>query len=151
MTKDEALKLALEALEANHLLIHGSETKGGLAYCMDGYYSGCFDIDSNDKQTNEAINAIKEALAQPEMYTTSQMAKDSFVEANMKRTSRLRKAMDNEHKYMNYREAFPKREYVMPVDRNEVLEEVAKAVHGFKAFEKDTMDSFAAYIRSMKQ
>ena len=66
MTKDEALKLALEALEANHFLIHGSETKGGLAFCMDGYYSGCFDIDSNDKQTNEAITAIKEALAQPE-------------------------------------------------------------------------------------
>jgi len=65
MTKDEALKLALEALEANHFLIHGSETKGGLAFCMDGYYSSCFDIDSNDKQTNEAITAIKEALAQP--------------------------------------------------------------------------------------
>jgi hypothetical protein len=65
MTKDEALKLALEALEASHFLIHGSETKGGLAFCMDGYYSGCFDIDSNEKQTNEAITAIKEALAQP--------------------------------------------------------------------------------------
>jgi|APGre2960657373_1045057.scaffolds.fasta_scaffold107328_2 hypothetical protein len=65
MTKDEALKLALEAMEASHFLIHGSETKGGLAFCMDGYYSGCFDIDSNDKQTNKAIAAIKEALAQP--------------------------------------------------------------------------------------
>ena len=65
MTK-EALKMALEALEASHFLIHGSETKGGLAFCMDGYYSSCFDIDSNDKQTNEAITAIKEALAQPE-------------------------------------------------------------------------------------
>ena len=65
MTKDEALKLALEAMEASHFLIHGSETKGGLAFCMDGYYSGCFDIDSNDKQTNKAITAIKEALAQP--------------------------------------------------------------------------------------
>ena len=66
MTKDEALKLALEAMEASHFLIHGSETKGGLAFCMDGYYSGCFDIDSNDKQTNKAITAIKEALAQQE-------------------------------------------------------------------------------------
>ena len=37
------------------------------------------------------------------------------------------------------------------VVRNEALEEVARAVHGFKAFEKDTMDSFAAYIRSMKR
>ena len=64
MTKDDALKLALEALEASQLLVHGNETKGGLVYCMDGYYSGCFDIDSNDKQTNEAISAIKEVLTQ---------------------------------------------------------------------------------------
>jgi hypothetical protein len=35
--------------------------------------------------------------------------------------------------------------------RNDTLEEVAKAVLNFKAFEKVTMDSFAAYIRSMKR
>ena len=35
--------------------------------------------------------------------------------------------------------------------RNRTLEEVAKAVYDFKAFEKDTMDSFAIYIRSMKR
>lgn len=35
--------------------------------------------------------------------------------------------------------------------RNRTLEEVAKEVDNFKAFEKDTMDSFAAYIRSMKR
>jgi hypothetical protein len=37
------------------------------------------------------------------------------------------------------------------VVRNETLEEVAKAVYDFKAFEKDTMDSFAAYIRGLKR
>ena len=37
------------------------------------------------------------------------------------------------------------------VVRNETLEEVARAVLNFKAFEKVTMDSFAAYIRSMKR
>ena len=37
------------------------------------------------------------------------------------------------------------------VVRNETLEEVARGVHGFKAFEKDTMDSFAAYIRGLKR
>ena len=37
------------------------------------------------------------------------------------------------------------------VVRNETLEEVARAVHDFKAFEKDTMDSFAAYIRGLKR
>jgi wobble nucleotide-excising tRNase len=35
--------------------------------------------------------------------------------------------------------------------RNDTLEEVAKEVDNFKAFEKDTMASFAAYIRSMKK
>ena len=58
---------------------------------------------------------------------------------------------DDIQEYISYREAFPKRDYVMPVDRNQVLEEVAKAVYNFKAFEKDTMDSFVAYIRSMKR
>ncbi len=62
----EALRMALEALEANDQLINGTGTKGGLVYCMDGYYSGCFDVDPINKQTEEAITAIKEALAQPE-------------------------------------------------------------------------------------
>jgi hypothetical protein len=35
--------------------------------------------------------------------------------------------------------------------RNNTLEEVAKEVNNFKAFEKDTMASFAAYVRSMKR
>ena len=60
----EALKLALEALEANDQLINGTGTNGGLVYCMDGYYSDCFDVDPINKQTEEAIAAIKEALAQ---------------------------------------------------------------------------------------
>lgn len=51
--------------------------------------------------------------------------------------------------YIKYRDAFPKREYVMPVDRNEVLEEVAKE------FDKmpfgDTSASFAIFVRNMKR
>jgi len=35
--------------------------------------------------------------------------------------------------------------------RNDTLEEVAKEVDNFKAFEKDTMASFAAYVRGLKQ
>ena len=35
--------------------------------------------------------------------------------------------------------------------RNDTLEEVSKEFEKMGAFEKDTMDSFAAYIRSMKQ
>lgn len=35
--------------------------------------------------------------------------------------------------------------------RNDALEEVAKEFEKMKAFEKDTMASFAAYVRGMKQ
>ena len=38
-----------------------------------------------------------------------------------------------------------------PPTRNDVLEEVAKEIEKMKAFEKDTMASFAAYIRGMKR
>jgi len=65
MTKDEALKLALEALDSSSKLINGHGTKFGLEGAMDGYYRGCFDVDGNNKLLNEAITAIKEALAQP--------------------------------------------------------------------------------------
>ena len=34
--------------------------------------------------------------------------------------------------------------------RNRTIEEVAQAVYNFKALEKDTMDSFAVFIREMK-
>jgi hypothetical protein len=61
----EALKLALEALESSNKLINGTDTKFGLEGAMDGYYSGCFDVDGNNKLLNEAITAIKATLAQP--------------------------------------------------------------------------------------
>ena len=57
---------------------------------------------------------------------------------------------DDIQEYISYREAFPKH-YVLMVDRNDVLEEVAKEFEKMKAFEKDTMASFAAYIRGMKR
>jgi hypothetical protein len=71
----EALKLALDALEANDKLINGTGTKGGLVYCMDGYYSDCFDVDPINKQTEEAITAIKEALAQLALDAKAENAK----------------------------------------------------------------------------
>ena len=50
---------------------------------------------------------------------------------------------------IKYRDAFPKKDYNLPVDRNDVLEEVAKE------FEKmpfgDTAASFAVFVRSMKK
>ena len=58
----EAMKQALEALEANRLLVNGDDKKGGLVWCMDGYYSGCFDIEAANKQTNVAITALRTAI-----------------------------------------------------------------------------------------
>ena len=52
---------------------------------------------------------------------------------------------------IKYREAFPKKDYNLPVDRNEVLEEVAKEIEKMTAFGQDTIDSFTVYIRSMKK
>lgn len=54
-----------------------------------------------------------------------------------------------ENETINYRDVFPRKEYVMPVDRNDVLEEVAKE------FDKmpfgDTAASFAQFVRDMKR
>lgn len=52
--------------------------------------------------------------------------------------------------YIKYRNAFPREPYVMPVFRNDVLEEVACEIDKMQVFEKDTMASIAAYIRNMK-
>ena len=41
--------------------------------------------------------------------------------------------------------------YVSPSQRNQVLDEVAKEIQKMTAFGKDTLDSFSAYIRDMKQ
>ena len=50
---------------------------------------------------------------------------------------------------IRYRDAFPKHYFLM-VDRNEVLEEVAKEFDNMKVF-GDTATSFAAYVRAMKR
>jgi len=58
---------------------------------------------------------------------------------------------DDIQEYISYRNAFPKEKFMIPVDRNEVLEEVAKEFEKMTAFEKDTMASFAAFVRGMKR
>jgi hypothetical protein len=56
---------------------------------------------------------------------------------------------DDIQEYISYRKAFPK-DYVMPIDRNDVLEEVALEFDKMKAF-GDTAASFAAFVRNMKK
>jgi hypothetical protein len=58
---------------------------------------------------------------------------------------------DDIQEYVSYRSVFPKKEYNFPVDRNDVLEEVAREIEKMKAFGQDTISSFAVYIRSMKR
>ena len=62
----EAMKQALSALELSDKLINGDEHHMGLDGAMDGYYSGCFDIDGTSKRTNEAITALRQAIEQVE-------------------------------------------------------------------------------------
>lgn len=61
----------------------------------------------------------------------------------------MKKDDDDIQEYINYREAFPKREYVPFVDRNDVLEEVAKEIE--KLPFGDTAASFAIFVRNMKR
>ena len=56
---------------------------------------------------------------------------------------------DDIQEYVNYRDAFPKKDYVIPVSRNDVLEEVAQEFDKMKAF-GDTAASFAAFVRNLK-
>jgi hypothetical protein len=56
---------------------------------------------------------------------------------------------DDIQEYVSYRDAFPKKDYVIPVSRNEVLEEVAKEFDKMKAF-GDTAASFAVFVRNLK-
>jgi len=62
----EAMRLALEALEKNYVLINGTERFLGLDQIKDTYYAGCFDVDGINKQTNDAITALRAAIEQPE-------------------------------------------------------------------------------------
>jgi hypothetical protein len=62
----KAAQQALEALEMNYKLINGEGSYFGLEGAMDGYYSGCFDIDGTNKLTNKTMTALRAALAQEE-------------------------------------------------------------------------------------
>jgi hypothetical protein len=62
----------------------------------------------------------------------------------------MREDDDDIQEYINYRDAFPKEKFIMPVDRNDVLEEVALEFDKMTNF-GDTAASFACYVRGMKQ
>jgi hypothetical protein len=58
---------------------------------------------------------------------------------------------DDIQEYVNARQFNERIFRINELARNAALEEVAKEIEKMKAFEKDTMASFAAYIRGMKR
>jgi dihydroneopterin aldolase len=57
---------------------------------------------------------------------------------------------DDIQEYISYKEAFPKKHYVLITNRNDVIEEVAKEIEKMTVFGKDTLDSFTIVIRNLK-
>jgi hypothetical protein len=51
---------------------------------------------------------------------------------------------DHDHKYIKHQL------HPMPASRNDTIEEVAREIEKMKAFGPDTIASFAAYVRNMK-
>lgn len=153
MSKDEAMKLALEALR--HF------EKAGLATL----------------KTIDAITAIKQALEHPEPEPVA------WITQNGKGWLRWHKPDDNNTDSVPLYKSPPKREWQgltdeevqmvpkekdmgvaevkdamsrldkeLDVYRNEVLEEVAVVIEQFKgSFGQDTVMSFAALVRGMKR
>lgn len=90
----EAMKQALEALQANNELINGTKTHGGLVFAMDGYYSVCFDIDGTNEQTEQAIAALRQAIEQAEKREWVGLAVNEareFYESNLSRADLINK------------------------------------------------------------
>ena len=122
MTKNEALKKAF---------------KQAFQLGQDYWYQADHEYESQNKKSDvtrakfEQLmeDAIKEALAQPESEYER-----GFIDGMQKQ---MQSSVDKAVNAMS--------------QRNDVLEEVAKEIEKMKAFEKDTMASFVAYIRGMKR
>ena len=73
MTKDEALKLALEALE------EAADAIDSWGSYASGYFQVKHDLESDISKAKSAITAIKEALAQPEQEPVAWMCADESL------------------------------------------------------------------------
>jgi len=79
MMSIEAMKQAIEALQKNHALINGTERFLGLDQIKDTYYAGCFDVEGINKQTNDAITALRAAIEQAEKQRLDQNLSDQSL------------------------------------------------------------------------
>ena len=76
---------------------------------------------------------------------------EAFEQIEKAQGWRKRQAAELREEFIKFKDAFPTDGYVMPVSRNDVLEEVALEIEKMKVFGNDTIGSFAAYIRNMKK
>lgn len=75
---------------------------------------------------------------------------EAFEQIEKAQGWRKRQIEETKEEFIKFKDAFPY-DYVMPVSRNDVLEEVALEIEKMKVFGNDTIGSFAAYIRNMKK
>ena len=74
MTKDEALKLALEALE------EAADAIDSWGSYASGYFQVKHDLESDISKAKSAITAIKEALAQPEQEPVAWLTEERYAQ-----------------------------------------------------------------------
>jgi hypothetical protein len=74
---------------------------------------------------------------------------EAFEQIEKAQGWRKRQAAELREEFIKFKDAFP-HDYVMPVSRNDVLEEVAREFDNMKMF-GDTAASFAAFVRNMKK
>jgi hypothetical protein len=135
----KVVEQALEALKANDLLVNGDDKSGGLVFCMDGYYSGSFDIESVNKQTDEAITAIRLALANEALDRMAENARELGLDydAPVVTSDTSQERVDETAKQ---RQETPKREWVGLTD-----EQLHKII---RSGEYDSMEEFARAIEA---
>lgn len=103
------------------------------------------------KAAGEALGpseVIKQVL-RPFEEAVQEMSMDAMVYG----TGMMKVSMNNQGQIdaevVRYRDVFPK-DYVFPVNRNDVLEEVAQEFDKMKSL-GTTAESFAAFVRGMKK
>jgi len=112
-----------------------------------------FDAITQSQQMKESGARVVKELMRPFEEAVQEMSMDALMYG----TGMMKVSMNNEGKIeaetIRYRDAFPKGytiHDIMPVSRNETLEEVAKEFDRMTSL-GDTAASFAAFVRGMKK
>lgn len=107
---------------------------------------------ATEKTLTSPSEVVKEAM-RPFEEAVLEMSQDALLYGTGMMTVSMNNQGQIEAETIRYRDAFPKGytiHDIMPVSRNETLEEVAKEFDKMKSL-GDTAASFAAYVRAMKR